>query len=240
MNVNRIDPETMTAKPLPFFKRTLNAIAKELYLENGWRMPDGFRDAKLRDPRSFTIDEWQQAKRAGLDAREVKATIQECWAVSDNGPAFVKALEERGLFLAQGDRRGHVAVSIEGEVFAISRMIGRKSKEVAARLGDPKRFRSVADSVRHIGEAVAPRLLRYISEAKRITHIAMKPLNERRTPTRKSGSCSPKSSVSGILPNSKRVPRGSHGRKRCLGNYDRTLFQGSEKERNGSLLRATT
>jgi hypothetical protein len=177
---SRIDAETMTAKPLPFFKRTLNAIAKELYLENGWKMPDGFRDAKLRDPRSFTLDEWQQAKRTGLDAREVKATIQECWAMSDNGPAFAKALEERGLFLAQGDRRGHVAVSIEGEVFAIARMVGQKSKEVAARLGDPKSLRSVSDTVRFIGEAVAPRLARYISEAKRIAHNAMKPLNERK------------------------------------------------------------
>lgn len=177
---SRIDAETMTAKPLPFFKRTLNAIAKELYLENGWKMPDGFRDAKLRDPRSFTLDEWQQAKRAGLDAREVKATIQECWAMSDNGPAFAKALEERGLFLAQGDRRGHVAVSIEGEVFAIARMVGQKSKEVAARIGDPKSLRSVSDTVRFIGETVAPRLSRYISEAKRIAHNAMKPLNERK------------------------------------------------------------
>lgn len=177
---SRIDAETMTAKPLPFFKRTLNAIAKELYLENGWKMPEGFRDSKLRDPRSFTLDEWQQAKRAGLDAREVKATIQECWAVSDNGPAFAKALEERGLFLAQGDRRGHVAVSIEGEVFAIARMVGKKSKEVVARLGDPKQLRTVANTVRHIGEAVTPRLSRYISEAKRIAHNAMKPLNERK------------------------------------------------------------
>lgn len=177
---SRIDAETMTAKPLPFFKRTLNAIAKELYLENGWKMPDGFRDSKLRDPRNFTLDEWQQAKRAGLDAREVKATIQECWAMSDNGPAFAKALEERGLFLAQGDRRGHVAVSIEGEVFAIARMVGQKSKEVAARIGDPKSLRSVSETVRFIGETVAPRLSRYISEAKRIAHNAMKPLNERK------------------------------------------------------------
>lgn len=177
---SRIDAQTMTAKPLPFFKRTLNAIAKELYLENGWKMPEGFRDSKLRDPRSFSLAEWQQAKRAGLDAREVKATIQECWAMSDNGPAFAKALEDRGLFLAQGDRRGHVAVSIEGEVFAITRMVDKKSKEISVRLGDPKALRSVNDTVRHIGETVAPRLSRYISEAKRIAANAIKPLNERK------------------------------------------------------------
>ncbi|MPT48826.1 MAG: relaxase [Sphingobium sp.] len=177
---SRIDAETMTAKPLPFFKSKLRDIAKELYLENGWKMPEGFRDSKLRDPRNFTLQEWQQAKRAGHDAKQIKATIQECWALSDNGPAFAKALEERGLFLAQGDRRGHVAVSIEGEAFAIARMIDKKSKEVAARLGDPKALRSVADTVRHIGETVGPRLSRYISEAKRIAYNAIRPLNEQK------------------------------------------------------------
>lgn len=177
---SRIDAETMTAKPLPFFKTKLRDIAKQLYLENGWSMPEGFRDAKLRDPRNFTLSEWQQARRANLDAREVKATIQECWAKSDNGSAFAKALEERGLFLARGDRRGHVAVSIEGEAFAIARATGHKSKDITARLGDPKELRSVAETISHIGNTVAPRLSRYISEAKRIAANAMKPLNEQK------------------------------------------------------------
>lgn len=177
---SRIDADTMTAKALPFFKRKLNDVAKQLYLENGWSMPDGFRDPKLRDPRSFTLDEWQQAKRAGLDAREVKSTIQECWAKSDNGPTFAKALEERGLFLAQGDRRGYVAMTIEGEVFAISRMVDQKNKDVAAKLGDPKSLRSVSDTARHIGETIAPRLSRHISEAKRVAANAMKPLNDQK------------------------------------------------------------
>lgn len=177
---SRIDAETMTAKPLPFFKSKLREVARQLYLENGWSMPEGFRDSRLRDPRNFTLDEWQQAKRAGLDAREVKATIQDCWAKSDNGPAFAKALEERGLFLARGDRRGHVALSIEGEVFAVTPMVGIRTKEVRARLGDPKELRSVADIVRHIGDTIAPRLSRHIAEAKRGAHNAMKPLVDER------------------------------------------------------------
>jgi len=177
---SRIDVDTMTAKPLPFFKRTLNAVAKELYLENGWRMPDGFRDPKLRDPRSFTLAEWQQAKRANLDARELKATVQQCWESADSGPAFAKALEERGLFLAAGDRRGHVAMTIDGEAFSIARLVGKKSKEVVVKLGDAKQYRSVAETSRYIGETVAPRLSRFISEAKRVGHNMMKPLNERK------------------------------------------------------------
>src|SRR3546814_4004703 len=101
--------------------------------------------------------------------------------MSDNGPAFAKALEERGLFLAQGDRRGHVAVSIEGEAFAIARMIDKKSKEVTARLGDQKTLRSVTDTARHIGETVAPRLSRFISEAKRVAQNALRPLKDRKS-----------------------------------------------------------
>lgn len=177
---SRIDTDTMTAKPLPFFKRTLTAIGKEIFLENGWQMPEGLRDWRLRDPRNFTLAEWQQAKRASLDARELRATVQQCWAISDNGPAFAKALEERGLFLAQGDRRGHVALTIEGEVFSIAKLVGKRTKEVAAKLGDPKQYRTVNETARHIGETVAPRLSRYISEAKRMAHNAMKPLNERK------------------------------------------------------------
>jgi hypothetical protein len=108
----------MTAKPLPFFKTKLRDVAKQLFLENGWRLPQGFVDSQLRDPRNFTLAEWQQAKRGGIDPRQVKAAIYECWAISDSPHAFAAALEERGLFLAKGDRRGHVAVSVGGEVFS--------------------------------------------------------------------------------------------------------------------------
>lgn len=177
---SRIDADTMTAKPLPFFKTKLRDISKQLYLENGWRMPEGFRDSKLRDPRNFTLAEWQQAKRAGSDAKQIRQTVQECWVAADNGAAFAKALETRGLFLARGDRRGHVAVSMAGEAFSIARMVGKKSKDVAARLGKPEDLRSVSDTIRHIGETVAPLLSRHIAEAKRTAADALHPLNEKR------------------------------------------------------------
>lgn len=177
---SRIDIGTMTAKQMSHFKRKMRDIGRDLFLENGWQMPDGFRDARLRDPRNFTLDQWQESKRKDLDPREVKAAIMECWKSADNGPALARALEERGMFLAQGERKNHVAVTIDGRVFAIARVTGEKSKDVRARLGDPTQLRGVADAVREIGETVAPRLSRYISEAKRIAHNAMKPLNERK------------------------------------------------------------
>jgi hypothetical protein len=173
---SRIDADTMTAKHLSFFKNKLNELSRQLFLENGWTMPKGFESRKLRDPRNFTLDEWQQAKRAGLDPRELKSAVQGCWKQSDTAQSFAAALEERGLFLARGDRRGHVAVTIDGDVFAISRMIDAKSKDVASRLGDPATLRSVDETKQFIGEQIAPRLTRYIGEAKRIARHNMQPL----------------------------------------------------------------
>ncbi len=173
---SRINAQTMTAIDMPFFKNKLQALAKDIYLENGWAMPKGFANPKLRDARNFTLDEWQQAKRAGLDPRELKSAVQECWKQSDGAAAFASALEERGLFLARGDRRGFVAVTIDGDVFALARMIDAKSKDVASRLGDPAKLRSVDETRQFIGEQIAPRLSRYIAEAKRIARHNMQPL----------------------------------------------------------------
>lgn len=173
---SRIDAETMTAKELPFFKNKLNEIGKQLYLENGWAMPKGFERPKLRDPRNFTLDEWQQAKRAGIDPRELKSAVQDCWKRADSVSAFASALEERGLFLARGDRRGFVAITIDGDVFALSRLIDGKAKDVAARLGDPARLPSVDEARARIAFEIAPLISRYIAEAKRIARVNMEPL----------------------------------------------------------------
>lgn len=177
---SRIDAATMTAKPLPFFKTKLREIARQLFLENGWKMPGGFADSKLRDPRSFTLDEWQQAKRAGLDAKALKDAAQEAWAVSGCAASFGKALEERGLFLARGDRRGPVAVTIDGDVFAVARLLGRKTKDVTARLGDASALLPVAEVLRKLAGEMGQRLKAHIAEAKRIAANALRPLHERR------------------------------------------------------------
>ncbi len=62
-------------------------------------MPRGLMISEERDPLSFTMAEWQQAKRHNLDPRTIKQTIQECWAVSDSRAAFAAVLQERGYYL---------------------------------------------------------------------------------------------------------------------------------------------
>jgi hypothetical protein len=177
---SRINADTMTAKHMPFFKAKLNNLAKQIYLENGWTMPRGFENPKLRDPTSFTLKEWQQAKRVGLDPRELKSAVQDCWKRSDGVSAFANALEERGLYLARGDRRGHVVLTLDGEAFALSRLIDGKTKDVNAKLGDPNQLRSLDETIALIGEKIAPRLSSYINEAKRMAINAMKPLIEQK------------------------------------------------------------
>lgn len=69
---SRINADTMTARPLPFFKQKLNAISKSLYLEHGWEVPRGFIDKELRDQGSFGLAHWQQCKRMARDPKALK------------------------------------------------------------------------------------------------------------------------------------------------------------------------
>ncbi|QLF71765.1 relaxase/mobilization nuclease domain-containing protein (plasmid) [Peteryoungia desertarenae] len=93
---SRIDADSMKAINLPFFKQRLAALSKELYLEHGWELLDGHKENGWKNPLNFTMAEWQQAGRIGLDPREVKQIFRTEWKQSDSMPAFRAALEERG------------------------------------------------------------------------------------------------------------------------------------------------
>jgi len=161
---SRIDAETMTARNLSHYKMKLQDISRGLYRDNGWDMPDGLRDKKLRDPRNFTLAEWQQAKRIGTNAKDLKTAVQEAWNTSDSQKAFARALEDRGMFLAKGDKRGYVAVTYEGEALSIARYTGKKAKEVRERLGKPDDLRSVAETHAHIADFMTPTVKKHLHD----------------------------------------------------------------------------
>ena len=50
--------------------------------------------------------------------------------------AFGQALRQRGFLLARGDRRAVVAVDLTGEVYAVARWAGIKTRDVATRIGN--------------------------------------------------------------------------------------------------------
>ena len=68
---------------------------------------------------------------------------QQCWIISDSKQAFSNALEERGFVLTQGDRRGYVAVDLDGEIYAIAKYAGARTAEVKQRLGDAKQLPTI-------------------------------------------------------------------------------------------------
>lgn len=142
---SRIDVQTMTAINLPHFKRKLQDISRQLYLDNEWEMPRGLINSAERNPLNFTLAEWQQAKRMKQDPRIIKQALQNCWAISDTRSAFQQALKERGFYLAKGDRRGFVVVDWRGNILPISRWVGVKSKEIKAKLGNPDNLPSITD-----------------------------------------------------------------------------------------------
>lgn len=163
---SRIDADTMTAIDIPHFKLKLQDVARKLYLEHGWKMPDGLLDSALRNPLNFDRKEWFQAKRTGQDPRVIKAFFQQCWAASDSGKAFRQALEQRGYFLARGDRRAVVAVDVNGEVYAVARWANVKSKDVVNRIGDGiAALPSVNEAHERIAGMVREKLRGFVGDA---------------------------------------------------------------------------
>ncbi len=155
---SRIDADTMTARNLPFYKQKLTELSRELYLEHGWDMPRGLLDHALRNPLNFSRAEWQQAKRAQVDPRLLKAVFQDCWKHSDSVESLQAAREEKGYFLSKGDRRGVVALDWRGEAYALSRYCGVKAKDVAARIGDAANLPSVTERQRWLSERLGAKL----------------------------------------------------------------------------------
>jgi len=162
---SRIDPATMTAINLSFFKDKLTSLSRDLYLEHDWTLPDGLRRDGGKSPLNFSLAEWQQAKRLKLDPREIKQSFIEAWQRSDDAKSFATALLDRGYFLARGDRRGVVALNIHGEVFAIPRWTGLRTKEVRARIDDEASLPSVHETRERIKGLVTDKLRHFMSAA---------------------------------------------------------------------------
>ncbi len=177
---SRIDAESMTAINLPHYKRKLTSLSKEIYLEHGWKLPEGLRDPNLRDPLNFDREEWQQALRAGRDPREIKQLFREAWQHSDSPKAFNAALNEYGFTLARGDRRGYVALDYTGEVYAVAKYASLRTKQVKDRLGDPVKLPSVDEAKQALKDKLTPRLKELSDNQRAKQAEELVPLTERK------------------------------------------------------------
>ena len=177
---SRVNPETMTAPRLSHDRLKLGDASRELFIEHGWKMPEGLIDRALRNPLNFSRDEWVKAKRIGKDPRHIKEVFQQCWAASDSGRALRQALEARGYYLARGDRRSVVAVDVDGEVYALARWTGVRTKDVAARLSDLPALPSVSEVKERVSSLVREKVTGFLGDLVSEFAIAANALEESR------------------------------------------------------------
>jgi hypothetical protein len=78
----------------------------------------------------------QQAERLKLDLNHIKTEVRQLYQCSDNGNAFVAALESEGYKLARGDLGSHVLVDRFGGVHSLLRLVDVKADVLRATLRD--------------------------------------------------------------------------------------------------------
>src|SRR5208282_5736180 len=125
----------------------LRTVAQEFCRDHGLELPDGMKPAQSKDTRvdrfnkraaQENLGEKQQQERTGITLAERRADIAAIWKNTSNGAAFVRALEDKGYFLARGDARAYVVIDLYGEVHSLSKQISgvAKRKEFLDRLVD--------------------------------------------------------------------------------------------------------
>ena len=135
---SRIDENTLTARPLPFFKQRLKKISRELELHFGLEPVTSKREGPIKYAPTRAQEE--QARRLGLDIHEARDTIRECWDRSDNGRSFEAALAEKGMVLAKGDKRDFIVIDREGGMHALGkRILDVSAAQIRNRMSDQDR-----------------------------------------------------------------------------------------------------
>ncbi|MEP3787214.1 relaxase/mobilization nuclease domain-containing protein [Ascidiaceihabitans sp.] len=177
---SRIDVDDLKAIHLGRFKLALRDLSRDLFLDHGWALPDGLATYGNKSTLNFTLEEWQAAKRQGLDPREIRQAFQQAWGRCDSQLGFKNALEDRGYFLALGDRRGFVALDVDGNVHSIAKWTGLKVKDVKAKLGSPENLPSVDETQSNIRSKVSEQMRGYIDQVKDRQSNDLAPLRDKR------------------------------------------------------------
>jgi len=177
---SRIIPDEMKAVHLPFPKKKLVNLTRDIFIERGWDMPRGLVDRSKRDPLQFNLAEYQQAKRLGKNPRDVKADFQNAWAISDSLSAFKNAMREKGYWLAKGDRRGFVALDHTMTPHAVSKWLGLKARAVREKLGKPDGLPSIEQTSKAIAQDMDRSLTRIQSDVKTKANLSLDKFEEKR------------------------------------------------------------
>ncbi|MDE1152825.1 MAG: relaxase/mobilization nuclease domain-containing protein [Micavibrio sp.] len=163
---SRIDSEKLVAVNLAHFKRKLMEISAMLFLKHGWKLPKGFKRKADKSPLSMTRQEYRQAVRLAEDPQALKVMFKAAWEQSDSKATFIRALEENGLLLARGDKRGFIAIDVKGGIYSLSRWIDIGTRDLKARLGAPETLPDIGQAKAFLASRMTENLNRFIVEAK--------------------------------------------------------------------------
>lgn len=155
---SKINAEKMQAVHMAFDRQTLREASQELAREFGHKLPEGLKADRGNDRYSAQFDkkdfaELKQEERSGLSIDDRRSQITDAYHQSDGLSAFSYALEDRGFYLAKGDRRGFVVVDLAGEVHSLTRQIkDSTAKDIKAKLDltSPDGLMSVQEAKRLI------------------------------------------------------------------------------------------
>jgi len=152
---SRIDQESLTAKPLPYYKERLKRVSRALERHFGLTELSNVRKSPIAY--APTRREEEQSRRLGIDLRDHRETIRDCFERSDCGRSFQRALADQGLVLARGDRRDFLAMDRAGGMHALGkRILGVNAAEVRARFSDlsPDQLPSVEEARQFLRSSV--------------------------------------------------------------------------------------
>lgn len=153
---------------LPHYKFKLMDISRGLYLKYGWKMPKGMEKGKgrVKAPLKLAKPEYLQALRLAEDPEALKLMFKKSWETTDSRQAFAGFLSENGFFLAQGERRGYVAVDLAGKVYSLSRWIDVPTRALKARLGAPESLPTMEKARSFIAERMTENVRQHMQQLK--------------------------------------------------------------------------
>ena len=94
-----------------------------------------------------------QQDRTGVDLLDVRAAVAGAWNGTRTAEEFRNALQEQGLELAQGDKRGYVIVDHTGNIHSAAKCVNDvKTKMLDARLSGIKDSLATVDDARDIAQ----------------------------------------------------------------------------------------
>ncbi len=164
----RIDPDTMKARPDSLTFRKHEAAAREIERECELQPVASVlvKDRGTPRPQRRARD-WEgfRGAQSGITPDEVKAEVTALWKESGSGAQFRTALAEKGYLLCKGDRRDYCIIDRAGNDHSLARRIdGAKAADIRQSMNDIERdaLPSVAEGRRErrvdksrVDEAVA-------------------------------------------------------------------------------------